>query len=332
VLIRPLRPFAPSRPYRAQLAVVVTLFTVQAAGNLYLPRLNADLIDNGIALGDTRYILALGGRRADRFRCHGRSGGGLQHGPDPANPVRAATPFGDHSVIEFPGYRAPAWLTARHAVGSSVSFAVRAPRLRPDVPVTLWSPDGVPDRAPLPLLVLHDGPEFEQLTSVTRFSAVLIGAGRLPPHRVALVGPGDRNRWHAVSPAYGHGLTSGVLPALRARTAVTGPLALAGACLGALAALQAVTAAPTAFRALFLQSGSFFRIATDQQERSFARFGAVTSFVRWPGSGDRAGQRTAPVRHERREMTSPTRCRGRGTAGDSSPRSRQRVTCGNNVR
>jgi len=199
---------------------------------------------------------------------------------DPANQARTPTPFGDHSVIEFPGYREPGWLTAPYAAGSSVSFAVRAPRLRPaEVPVTLWSPDGVTDDVPLPLLVLHDGPEFEQLTSVTRFSSVLIGAGRLPPHRVALLGPGDRNRWYAASPGYGHALTSCVLPGLRLKTAVTGPVTLAGASLGALAALQAATGAPAAFGALFLLSGSFFRAATDQQESSFPRFEAVTSFV-----------------------------------------------------
>jgi enterochelin esterase-like enzyme len=198
---------------------------------------------------------------------------------DPAHQARTATPFGDHSVIEFPGYREPGWLTAPHAAGSCVSFQVSAPRLRSEVPVTLWSPDGVTDRMPLPLLVLHDGPEFEQLTSVTRFSAVLIGAGRLPPHRIALLGPGDRNRWYAASPAYGHALASCVLPRLRQGAAVTGPVALAGASLGALAALQAATGAPGAFKVLFLQSGSFFRADTDAQESSFPRFAAVTSFV-----------------------------------------------------
>jgi ATP-binding cassette, subfamily B, multidrug efflux pump len=59
VLIRLLRPCL--RPYSAQIAAVVTLFALQGLGNLYLPRLNADLIDNGIAMGDTSHILALGG-------------------------------------------------------------------------------------------------------------------------------------------------------------------------------------------------------------------------------------------------------------------------------
>ena len=40
--------------------------------------------------------------------------------PDRANPRRAQGPFGEKSVVEFPGYRPPAWLAA----GSSWSVAV----------------------------------------------------------------------------------------------------------------------------------------------------------------------------------------------------------------
>jgi len=47
VLIRLIRPRL--RPYSSQIAAVVTLFAMQGLGILYLPRLNADLIDNGIA-------------------------------------------------------------------------------------------------------------------------------------------------------------------------------------------------------------------------------------------------------------------------------------------
>jgi len=49
------------RPYRRQLALVVALLTVQAIANLYLPTLNADIINNGIAKGDTHYIVTIGG-------------------------------------------------------------------------------------------------------------------------------------------------------------------------------------------------------------------------------------------------------------------------------
>jgi ATP-binding cassette subfamily B protein len=35
------------RPYRRQVALVVGLLVVQTVGNLYLPNLNADIINNG---------------------------------------------------------------------------------------------------------------------------------------------------------------------------------------------------------------------------------------------------------------------------------------------
>ena len=49
------------RPYRWPLAVVIVLVTVQALANLYLPNLNADIINNGVLTGDTGYIIRTGG-------------------------------------------------------------------------------------------------------------------------------------------------------------------------------------------------------------------------------------------------------------------------------
>jgi ATP-binding cassette subfamily B protein len=48
------------RPYRWPLVLVVALLLVQSLANLYLPELNADIINNGVAKGDTDYILATG--------------------------------------------------------------------------------------------------------------------------------------------------------------------------------------------------------------------------------------------------------------------------------
>ena len=44
------------RPYKRQLVAVVLLQAVQASATLYLPTLNADIIDNGVITGDTGYI------------------------------------------------------------------------------------------------------------------------------------------------------------------------------------------------------------------------------------------------------------------------------------
>ncbi len=48
------------RPYSRLLWAVVVLQTIQTLASLYLPSLNADIIDKGIAQGDTSYILHTG--------------------------------------------------------------------------------------------------------------------------------------------------------------------------------------------------------------------------------------------------------------------------------
>ncbi|NUT94863.1 MAG: ABC transporter ATP-binding protein [Saccharothrix sp.] len=49
------------RPYRRELTAVLALQLVGTVASLYLPSLNADIIDFGIATGDTGYILSTGG-------------------------------------------------------------------------------------------------------------------------------------------------------------------------------------------------------------------------------------------------------------------------------
>jgi ATP-binding cassette subfamily B multidrug efflux pump len=49
------------RPYARQVALVIGLLTVQAIANLYLPNLNADIINDGVVKGDIGYIVRTGG-------------------------------------------------------------------------------------------------------------------------------------------------------------------------------------------------------------------------------------------------------------------------------
>jgi ATP-binding cassette, subfamily B, multidrug efflux pump len=49
------------KPYRWQLVLVMALLLGQAMANLYLPELNADIINNGVAKGDVGYIVGVGG-------------------------------------------------------------------------------------------------------------------------------------------------------------------------------------------------------------------------------------------------------------------------------
>ena len=58
MLIRLVRTYLP--PYRRHLVAVVLLQFVATGAMLYLPTLNADIIDDGVAAGDTGYILRVG--------------------------------------------------------------------------------------------------------------------------------------------------------------------------------------------------------------------------------------------------------------------------------
>lgn len=59
MLLRLLR--AHLRPYARTLVLIVALQLVQTLATLYLPSLNADIIDNGVVKGDTGYIMTTGG-------------------------------------------------------------------------------------------------------------------------------------------------------------------------------------------------------------------------------------------------------------------------------
>ena len=59
MLIRLLRQYL--RPYRRQLLLIMIFQLAQTLATLYLPTLNADIIDNGIALDNQRYIWSTGG-------------------------------------------------------------------------------------------------------------------------------------------------------------------------------------------------------------------------------------------------------------------------------
>jgi len=59
LLIRLLRSYL--QPYTREVAIVIVLVLIQSIANLYLPNLNADIINNGVAKGDIPYIWRTGG-------------------------------------------------------------------------------------------------------------------------------------------------------------------------------------------------------------------------------------------------------------------------------
>jgi enterochelin esterase family protein len=205
---------------------------------------------------------------------------------DPLNPLRTGGPFGDKSVIEFPEYEPPRWIDARPPGGDLLVFDIPSRALRARVHVGVWSRHDAEPGRPLPLLVVHDGPETAEYTSLLRF----LGRADLPPLRAALLEPVRRDETYSASAAYGRALANEILPAL-AEAAPTPERrrmrAAMGSSLGALAAFYTHRNHPHTFGSLFLQSGSFFR-RRDEHEAWFARFERIARFTTKVHRGDGA--------------------------------------------
>ncbi|GAB2476867.1 alpha/beta hydrolase [Jatrophihabitans fulvus] len=186
---------------------------------------------------------------------------------DPVHDRRAPGAFGEKSVLEFDGYEAPAWLGADGVPGSFTEAGA-------DVlgtPVRVWTPTGLD--GPAPLLVVHDGPEFDGMARFTAWLAAMIADGSVPPSRAVLLDPGDRNDWYAANDGYADAVAA-ALPKVSATVRVG-----VGASLGGLAMLHLHRRHPTLLGGLFLQSSSFFTPELDGQESGFSGYEAVTSFV-----------------------------------------------------
>jgi enterochelin esterase-like enzyme len=211
--------------------------------------------------------------------------GGVETICDPSNGRRAAGAFGDKSVVEFREYRAPAWVAAgedQPLGGEALAVDVPLAAIGVTLPVLVWTSRGRDPEEPLPLLVAHDGPELAEYGRLLHLLDACTRDGRLPPLRVALVRPADRNEIYSASARYVRALSTELLPLLdwlaprpeQGRTRVA-----LGASLGALALLHAHRTRPNTFDGLFLQSGSYFRQRYDRHESDFPRFRRISRFL-----------------------------------------------------
>ncbi len=197
---------------------------------------------------------------------------------DPGNPRQVAGAFGPKSVLEFPEYTPPGWLSATAAPGTVTDVDVPAAALDAVVSVRIWSPGGAPRDERLPLLVANDGPEYDSLASITRYLSAGVTGHWLPRLRAALLSPGQRDLWYSANARYSEALCTAVLPAITGQVATSVRVGM-GTSLGALAMLHAQLRYPDAFDALFLQSGSFFWPRFDSHEQRFPYYRQITRFV-----------------------------------------------------
>jgi enterochelin esterase family protein len=205
----------------------------------------------------------------------------MRVGPDPTNPLRAHGPFGEKSVIEFRGYEPPDWVLDDEAPAGHVQELTLGSRpLGTTLSVLLWSPADTDAQRRLPLLVVHDGPEYDRYSSLTRLLDHLVSFGETPDFRALLLPSGPvRNELYSASTRYADALAVELLPQALRHAPSEEQLVFLGASLGAVAALHAYVRHPELAGGLFLQSGSFFRRRFDAHEAGFYRFARITRFV-----------------------------------------------------
>lgn len=196
---------------------------------------------------------------------------------DPDNPLVVETAFGSRSEMQMPGYAVPSWLSAPPVVGGFTPMVLEG-ETADDVPVTVWAPEGTEGQA-LPLLLVNDGPEYDQLASITQYSGAMIASGVLPPHRVAMAQPVLRDAWYSGSHLYLRTIAGQGFSRLADEAPIAGPVVVMGASLGGLTALLVGLLDVEEVGGVFSQSGSFFQIRHDDHESDYKYFGRISRRV-----------------------------------------------------
>ncbi len=199
--------------------------------------------------------------------------------PDPGNPLLVPGPFGDKSLLELPTYRPPRWLTLSSQPWVAQPLAVTTGVEGVEVAGELLTPPGSKADKPLPLLVVHDGPEYSRLARLGDYLTWLDSQSPELSCRVLLLQPGNRDLSYAASAPYTEALVERAIPLAQTMAPTRGAVVGLGASLGALALMHAAAMYPGTFGALVCQSGSFFRPRFDAHERRFRYYDRVVEAV-----------------------------------------------------
>jgi len=202
---------------------------------------------------------------------------------DPLNPHLAHDPFGANSVVQGPGYAEPDWANEQPRTRRG---EVVQRRLRSDVfgdlrPISIYLPARFRDTRRYPLLVVHDGLDYERFASLAVVLDNLIHRLEVPPMVVALTQSPDRMNEYAASDLHAQFLHDELLPLMQSEFPLLedpSDRALVGASFGAVASLHAAWKRPGHFGKLLLQSGSFAFTDIGDHDRG-PLFDPVVDFV-----------------------------------------------------
>lgn len=181
---------------------------------------------------------------------------------DPLNDRLARDPFGANSVCHAAGYTVPDWIHEDPAArkGSVEERVFRSRALKGERRILLYRPARYRETRRYPLLVVHDGTDYDRFASLTTVLDNLIHRRDIPGLVVAMTDPPNRMDQYRDSADHARYVAEELVPSLeREMPLVAEPSGrgLMGASLGAVASLSIAIRYPEIFGRLLLQSGSF---------------------------------------------------------------------------
>ncbi len=179
---------------------------------------------------------------------------------DPNNPTRAADPFGENSVCRTWGYAPPGWTEPQGAPRGRIEAFALSSEVFGERRENIYLPHGYAGDTPLPLVIAHDGNDYDAYASLSISLDNLIAAGDIPPVAVVLIESPDRMGEYARGRRHARYLVQDLLPAVTQRYSISddpGDRILMGASLGAVASLSTAFRFPGVFGGLVLKSGTF---------------------------------------------------------------------------
>lgn len=219
-----------------------------------------------------------------QYRMLFRRGDHAESTNDPLNPNVVSDPIGSQSVLEADGYARPDWTYPDPSAvpGELVDLRIASKALRREAHVTVYVPARMRRDRRMPLLVVHDGGDFLNHSSMGTVLDNLMHRRLIADCLVAFTHPGDRLREYAASLAHSRFLTTELVPQLEGTFQLRGApsgRALMGASFGGVASLAAAVRAPGFYGGLLLESPSL-RFSGEPGQHSYGRvFEPVVRFV-----------------------------------------------------
>jgi len=181
---------------------------------------------------------------------------------DPLNPNRAHDPFGANSVLYTRGYERPEWTLPDPDARAGTIIARRdfSPALGRDADVSVYLPARLRANGRYPLLVVHDGGDYLDFSSMRTVLDNLIHRLDMAEVVVALTHPQQRLVEYADDVAHATYIAEELVPRLEQELPLLGEPSgrgLMGASFGGVASFSIARRFPGMFGRLLLQSGSF---------------------------------------------------------------------------